>query len=333
MDSLTDELGQRMARLGADNVAREYPNAPGHLLHSAEDLRPPRELHPSFYGSWDWHSSVHQHWLLARLLKMGRADDAAGAARAALRASLTPEHLAVEAAYLRERPTFERTYGWAWLFKLADELLGWDDPDARRWSDGLAPVVAAIRSNWIAHLPRAGYPIRAGTHANSAFGLAMALDHARLAGDAALATAVSARARSWFAADVAYPAHLEPGGDDFLSGALVEALLMARLLERGAFGNWLTAFLPSLSGERPTTIFEPATVADRSDPKTVHLDGLNLSRAWCWQGIGSVLDDDRAAVCLRAAERHVAASLPHLFSGEFAGEHWLASFALLALTG
>jgi hypothetical protein len=332
MDGITDELGQRMARLGADNVAREYPNAPAHLLRSVEDLRPPRELHPSFYGSWDWHSSVHQHWLLARLLRMSRAGDAADAARAALRVSLTSEHLAVEAAYLRERPTFERTYGWAWLFKLADELLGWDDPDARRWSDGLAPVVAAVRSNWIAHLPRAGYPIRAGTHANSAFALGMALDHARLAGDASLAAAVSARARSWFAADVAYPAHLEPGGDDFLSGALVEALLMARLLERGAFGSWLTAFLPSLSDERPATIFEPATVADRSDPKTVHLDGLNLSRAWCWHGIGSILGDGRAAVCLRAAERHLAASLPHLFSGEFAGEHWLASFALLALT-
>ena len=332
MNGLTDELAQRMARLAADNIAREYPNAPAHLLHSAADLRPPRELHPSFFGSWDWHSSVNQHWLLARLLRSGRAGDAAGAARAALRSTLAPEHLAVEAAYLRERPTFERTYGWAWLFKLADELTGWDDPDARRWSDGLAPVVAAVRSNWVAHLPRAGYPIRAGTHANSAFGLEMALGHAQIAGDAALAAAVGARARSWFAADVTYPAHLEPGGDDFLSGALIEALLMARLLGRGSFGSWLAEFLPSLSEERPTTIFEPATVADRSDPKTVHLDGLNLSRAWCWRGIGSVLDDRRAAACQRAAERHLAASLPELFSGEYAGEHWLAGFALLALT-
>ena len=326
---MTPELGERMARLGVANIGREYPNAPAHLILSADDRRTPRELHPAFFGSWDWHSSVHQHWLLARLLRLGHAGDTA---RAALDASLTPEHLAIEAAYLRERPTFERTYGWAWLLKLAGELLGWDDPDARRWSDGMVPVVAAVRSNWIAHLPRAGYPIRAGTHANSAFGLGMALDHARLAGDAALAAAVLASARSWFATDVAYPAHLEPGGDDFLSGALVEALLMARLLERGAFGSWLTAFLPSLSQERPTSIFEPATVADRSDPKTVHLDGLNLSRAWCWRAIARALDDARAAVCLRAAERHLAASLPNLFSGEFAGEHWLASFALLALT-
>ena len=244
MDGLTAELGERMARLGVANIGREFPNSPAHLILSADDRRTPRELHPAFFGSWDWHSSVHQHWLLARLMRMGRAGDATGAARAALGATLTLEHLVVEAAYLRERPTFERTYGWAWLLKLADELAGWDDPDARRWSDGLAPVVGAVRSNWIAHLPRAGYPIRAGTHANSAFGLGMALDHARLAGDAALAAAVTARVQSWFAADVAYPAQLEPGGDDFLSGALVEALLMARLLERGAFGSWLTAFLP-----------------------------------------------------------------------------------------
>lgn len=332
MEDLSAELAGRMARLGIANVECEFPNAPAHLLRSDGDLRTPRELHPAFYGSWDWHSSVHQHWLLVRLLRLGHAGADDGLARAALRATLTPEHLAVEAAYLRDRPSFERTYGWAWLLKLADELAAWEDADAREWTAALAPVEAVVRMNWLEHLPRAGYPIRAGTHANSAFGLTFTLDHARLTGDEELAAALTARAEAWFAGDVAYPAHLEPGGDDFLSGALTEALLMRRLRDPSGFGDWLTEFLPFPADERGAPPFEPALVEDRSDPKTVHLDGLNLSRAWCWRGIAGALRDDRAERCRRAAARNLAAALPHLFSGEYAGEHWLASFALLALT-
>lgn len=325
MNRLGVELSERMARLAIENIGREYPNAPGHLLHSAADLRSPRELHPAFFGSYDWHSSVHQHWLLVRLLRLNLAGVEADAARNALAATLTPGAIEIEAAYLRERPGFERTYGWAWLLKLADELASWEDADADRWRSALAPAVEAVATNWMAFLGRVTYPIRAGTHANSAFGLAMALDHARATADSAFARSLEDRGRAWFAGDRDYPAHFEPGGDDFLSGALMEAAAMTRLLEGSAFADWFGAFLPS----PPSVLLEPAIVADRSDAKTVHLDGLNLSRAWCWRTIFAVTGDRRAE---DAAERHLDASIPHLFSGEYVGEHWLASFALLALT-
>ena len=327
MHRLTDTLAADMARLAIENIGREYPNAPGHLLRSADDLRAPRELHPAFFGSWDWHSSVHQHWLLARLLRLDRAGGLAADARRALAASLTSEHLATEAEYLREHPTFERTYGWAWLLRLSDELSARTDPHASGLAAALAPAVAVVRSNWLAWLPRATYPIRAGTHANSAFGLAFALEHARRAGDRAFAGALEERARAWFMSDRDYPAHLEPGGDDFLSAALVEAGLMAAILGPG-FRAWFDAFLPSV----PRSLLEPAVVSDRSDPKTVHLDGLNLARAWSWRRIANGLGDDRRAGAARAAgETHLEAAVPQLFSGEYAGEHWVSTFALLAL--
>ena len=325
MNQPGDELSERMARLAIENIGREYPNAPGHLLHSAADLRPPRELHPAFFGSYDWHSSVHQHWLLVRLLRLNMAGTQADGARNALAATLTPEALEIEAAYLQDRPSFERTYGWAWLLKLADELASWEDADADRWRRALAPAVEAVASNWMAFLGRVTYPIRAGTHANTAFGLALALDHARATAASAFATSLLDRGLGWFAGDRDYPAHLEPGGDDFLSGALMEAAAMTRLLGGMAFAEWFGAFLPS----PPSVLLEPATVADRSDARTVHLDGLNLSRAWCWRAIFGITGQELAR---RAAERHLDASIPHLFSGEYVGEHWLSSFALLALT-
>ena len=322
-----------MARLAVHNIRREYPNAPGHLLTSAADLHPPSTLHPAFYGSYDWHSSVHQHWLLVRLLRL-KATDApeADAARTALRRTLTAANLAVEAAYLRDRPTFERTYGWAWLLALAAELGAWSDDDAAAWLAALQPAVEAVRENWLGFLQRTTYPIRAGVHANSAFGLTLAIDYARSARDEALRGALVAQARSWFADDRAYPAHLEPGGDDFLSGSLIEAALMARLLDRD-FDPWLAGYLPRLAEREPSTLFTPAVVADRSDAKTVHLDGLNLSRAWCWRLVAAATRDESvAAAAVESAERHLDAALPHLFSGEYVGDHWTSTFALLALT-
>ena len=328
MHRLSDALAIEMARLAIENIGREYPNAPGHLLRSAEDLRTPRELHPAFFGSWDWHSSVHQHWLLVRLLRLDRAGELTADARRALSANLTPEHLAIETAYLRENPAFERTYGWAWLLRLSDELAAWTDPDAAMWADALAPAVAVVRTAWLAWLPSATYPIRAGTHANSAFGLTFALEHARATGDVAFADALETRARDWFSADQGYPAHLEPGGDDFLSGALVEAGLMTAILGAG-FGAWFDRFLPSV----PRSLLEPAIVSDRSDPKIVHLDGLNLARAWSWRRIAAGLGDDpRAGAAAATGETHLGAALSHLFSGEYAGEHWVTTFAMLALT-
>jgi hypothetical protein len=326
VDELSAGLARRMAALAIENIGREYPNAPSHLLRSPTDLRPTRELHPAFFGSYDWHSCVHQHWLLARLLRLDLAGPQTDAARAALATTLTPANLETEAAYLRDRPAFERTYGWAWLLKLADELSGWTDPAASAWREALAPAVDAVRANWMAFLPRATYPIRAGTHANSAFGLAFGLDHAHGTTDVDFANALAERGLGWFEADHGYPTHLEPGGEDFLSGALMEASLMTRLLDRATFAAWFRAFLPSPG----TSILQPAVVADRSDPRTVHLDGLNLSRAWCWRTVADVTGDAGAA---RAADRHLDAALPNLFSGEYVGEHWISSFALLALTG
>ncbi|MGH2418292.1 MAG: DUF2891 domain-containing protein, partial [Candidatus Limnocylindria bacterium] len=294
--------------------------------------RLPGDLHPAFFGSWDWHSSVHQHWLLARLLRLGRAGSQADAARAALVDHLTAPKLAVETAYLRERPSFERTYGWAWLLKLADELAGWTDADASTWREALGPAVDAVRESWMAHLPLATYPIRAGTHANSTFGMLLALEHARATADEPFGAALEERARAWFAGDRDHPAHLEPGGDDFLSPALVEAALMAAVLGPAGFADWLTRFLPGMVDRHPGTLFEPAVVADRSDPKMVHLDGLNLSRAWSWRRLAAALGSDpRGEVARAAAERHLDAALPHVFSGQFAGQHWVGSFALMAL--
>lgn len=319
---LSDGLAEAMTRLAVENIGREYPNAPGHLLTGPGDLRTPRELHPAFFGSYDWHSSVHQHWVLVRLLRLGRTGSSADEARAALGRTLTEDNLGVEAAYLRDRPTFERTYGWAWLLALATELNARTDADAARWSTALAPAVRVVRDHWLGFLSVATHPIRAGTHANSAFGLLLGLDHARAAGDGELATAIEARALAWFAGDGVAPIDLEPGGDDFLSPALVEAALMDRVLGRD-FTSWLAAFLP----DPPTQLLQPVAVPDRSDPKLVHLEGLNLSRAWCWRRIGpaSPWSDE-------GARKHLAASLPHIVDGAYVGTHWVSSFALLALT-
>ena len=334
---LTPALASAMARLAVENVAREYPNHPGHLLEGPADLVEPRRLHPAFFGSYDWHSAVHQHWLLVRLLRLGvLVDDPAAerAARAALTASLTGPHLATEAAYLAAHPSFERTYGWAWALALASEAaaLAAHDREATAWSRAMDPLVAVVRALWLAYLPRATYPIRSGTHANSAFGLTLALDAARAADDRPFAEALEARARDWFLADRAYPAGLEPGGEDFLSPTLTEAALVARLLAPDAFAAWFAAFLP----DPPATLLEPAVVADRSDARIAHLDGLAFARAWNWRRIAAALTDGGgnaaapAAVARAAAERHLEDAESRIFSGDFVGEHWIATFALLA---
>lgn len=330
------ELAASLARQAIDNVGREYPNAPALLLRSATDLVEPRGVHPAFFGSYDWHSSVHQHWLLVRLLRIGSlGDGAAVAAHAALGRSLRVANLEVEATYLRDHPAFERPYGWAWALALATELVALDesgDADAPAWVRAMEPLVAVIRGTWLAHLDRATYPVRAGTHPNSAFAMTLALDHARAAGgDEAFATALEKKARAWFLGDRAYPAAFEPDGEDFLSGALVEAALMARCLPAGEFGTWFDGFLPAW----PPNLLEPATVADRTDPKLVHLDGLNLSRAWCWRRLAAALgaSSERGREAAAAADRHLDAALPHLVDGDYVGTHWLGTFALLALTG
>ncbi len=327
-DVLTAETAARLARIALGHVGREYPNALLHVLAGPEDTGTPRALHPVFYGSLDWHSCVHAHWMLARLLRLYPRMAPAAEIEALFDANFTPEKIAGECAYFA-RPTargFERPYGWAWLLKLAAELA-----DRPRWADALAPLTRVIVERFRDYLPKATYPIRVGTHFNTAFALALAEDYAATAGDAALSVLLRDAASRWYAADEDCQAW-EPGADDFLSPALMEAECMRRLVPPAQFAPWFGRFLPRLADGQPTTLFTPATVSDRSDGKIAHLDGLNLSRAWCFRRLAGALPegDSRRAPMLRAAEAHLAASLPHV-AGDYMGEHWLASFAVLAL--
>lgn len=333
--ALTPELASRLARIALDGIVREYPNSPAHVLADAADARRPRELHPAFYGCFDWHSAVHGHWLLARLLRLLPALPEAAAIRAALGAHLTAANLRAEAAYFAEpgRRGFERPYGWAWLLKLAEELMGWDDPDGRRWSAAVAPLAGQIAGLYLEFLPRLTYPVRSGAHGSTAFGLAFALDYAAAAGHGPLRELVVARSLDYFGADRGAPAAWEPGGGDFLSPCLAEADLMRRVLPAGQFPQWLAAFLPELAAGGPPQLLTPAVVSDRSDGQIVHLDGLNLSRAWHMWGVAGALPpgDPRRAALHEAAGRHARAGLAGVGSGDYMGDHWLGSFALLML--
>lgn len=325
----------RFAAIALANVVREYPNHPAHVLHGPQDARTPRELHPVFYGSYDWHSCVHMHWLLARVRRLFPALAQRPAIDGIFDAHLTPASVAAEAAYFHRPGTqsFERTYGWAWVLALAAELHR--DAAAARWAEALAPLTATIVQRYLDFLPRAGYPIRHGMHPNSAFGLAFAMDYAMECAHPALAAALRAKACDWYAHDVDLPAAWEPSGADFFSPVLMEAQLMRRVLPSVEFSAWLARALPGLGRSSPAALFEPALVSDRADPQIVHLDGLNLSRAWCLRGIAHALepDDPRCSPLLAAADRHLAAGMSGLGSDDYFGEHWLATFATLALTG
>lgn len=334
---------ERFSQVALANIAREYPAKLDHVLASDDDAALPRALHPSFHGSYDWHSCVHMHWLLARLRRRFPGLACRGEIAMLFDARLSASSIAVECAYL-DRPcsiSFERTYGWAWLLKLAAELRRHDDRDGVRWSRALAPLAGAFERRYLDYLPNAGYAIRHGMHANSAFGLLLALGDA---GDDAppavadrgdrrhLREACRRAALAWYAGDRDAPIGYEPSGADFLSPSLVEAALMRHVLDAPEFGRWLTAFLPGL-GSAPEVLVEPVSVADRGDPQTVHLDGLNLSRAWCLAGIARGLppDDQRVRGLRAASGRHLEAGWRGLESGHYAGRHWLATFALLAV--
>ena len=334
---LTAELASGFAHIALDNIVREFPNKLDHVLNGAADVASPRELHPAFYGSYDWHSCVHMHWLLARVLRIVDGLPEAAAIERRFDAHLSREAIAGEVAYLARASTqtFERTYGWAWLLKLAHELGRGSGDGFARWSANIAPLADAFVARYLDWLPRASHPLRIGMHVNTAFGLALALDYARFTGEEALAQACEARALDWYGADRDYPAAWEPSGADFFSPALIEADLMRRVLPAEAFAAWLSGFLPRLADGAPATLFAPATPSDRSDGQIVHLDGLNLSRAWCYGGIAAALprDDRRVPILEEAADRHVAAGMQGVASGDYMGAHWLASFATLALSG
>lgn len=334
--SLNDKQASHFAALALKCVAREYPNKPEHVINNASEVQSPKVLHPAFYGCYDWHSSVHGHWMLIRLLKTFPNLPESSRIRSALDANLTAENIQAEVSYMKQpnRQSFERTYGWAWALKLAEELHTWNDADGKRWSTNLQPLADLLAKSYRSFLPKQTYPIRTGVHPNTAFGLAFALDYAKTTGDRELEAVLNERSRTYFAKDVSYPGAWEPGGEDFFSAALMEADLMRRVMPAREFATWFRRFLPGVAKGNPAALLNPATVTDRSDPKLVHLDGLNLSRAWCMRSIALALpaNDPARAVLKSAAEKHASAALAHVASGDYAGEHWLASFAVYLLS-
>jgi hypothetical protein len=305
-------------------------------MNDKKDVQGPRSLHPAFFGCYDWHSSVHGHWMLVRLLKTFPNLSRAPEIRKALGDNLAAENIREEVAYLKQpnRQSFERLYGWAWLLKLAEELSLWNDPDGRKWSRDLQPLVDAFVDRYLAFLPKQNYPIRTGVHPNTAFGLSFAYDYARTVGNAKLEALIAERSRTYFANDRNYPAAWEPGGEDFFSPALMEADLMRRVMRPAEFRVWFRRFLPQLASGQPKSLLRPAVVTDRSDPKLVHLDGLNLSRAWSMRSIATALPvrDPSRVTLSQAAKVHAQDALAHVASGDYAGEHWLASFAVYMLS-
>jgi hypothetical protein len=334
--TMNREQASAFARLALKALPKEYPNKPADVLNGDKDVTAPRRVHPAFYGSFDWHSSVHGHWMLVRLLRRFPDLPEWKPARAVLAAHLTAKNLQIEADYFH-RPnsqSFERPYGWAWLLKLAEELHGWDDPDGKEWAKNLRPLTDVIVARYLAYFPRQTYPIRSGVHPNTAFGLAFAHDYARAVSHQSLRALIEERAQTYFAKDTDIPARWEPDGADFFSPSLMEADLMRRVLPSAEFTGWFRRYLPGLAKGEPKTLLEPAHVSDRSDPQLVHLDGLNLSRAWCLRHLAAALpgDDLMRKVLAESAARHAEAALRHVASGDYAGEHWLASFAVYLLS-
>jgi hypothetical protein len=324
---LDADTGSRFARIALSHITREYPHKLDHVLQADEDALPPRLLHPIFFGSFDWHSCVHGWWSLLTLRRLFPANAEAADIVALADHSFTPTKVAAELAYL-DRPLsagFERPYGWGWLLYLHLEATRHED---KSWASQLEPLARAFARRFKAYLPKLTYPIRVGTHFNTAFALILALEWAERF-DEALAAGIRSWAVEKFAGDRDCQAW-EPGGDEFLSPALIEALCMARVLAAREFEPWFAAFLPRLPSGEPRTLFVPATVSDRSDGKIAHLDGLNLSRAWCWRSLAAKLEGNAMLMVRRAAEQHLDVALPHI-AGDYMGEHWLVSFALLVL--
>jgi hypothetical protein len=327
VQQLTAELAQGFATIALGHVGREFPNKLDQVLSAAGDLATPRALHPIFYGSFDWHSAVHSHWLLARVLRRFPQIEAAPAIRFWLDQALTETNVAGELAYLA-RPGaagFERPYGWAWLVMLQAELEAHDD---KTWAEAMRPLARAFEARFLSWLPKATYPVRVGTHGSSAFALTLAHRYAPHTAEHDFGAALGAAARRWFAAD-ADVRPLEPSGSDFLSPTLMTAECMRLTLPPETFAAWFARYLPRLAEGEPAALFQPAVVSDRSDGQIAHLDGLSLSRAWCWRHLADAVPALREPLAA-AAETHLAAALPHL-ADDYMGEHWLASFALLAL--
>jgi hypothetical protein len=327
------------AEVAVTNIGREFPSLVAHLMSAPGDFPVrPADRTPVFYGSLDWHSCVEMHWLLVRLLRLAGDSVPAGVIRELLDAQFTADKLATEASFVAGHDgRHERPYGWAWALALVHEIASLGDGGARRWLTAIAPLADALTKGFLDWLPKATYPVRHGVHGNSAFGLSVALPFAARqaqAGRPDLAAAIEAKALGWFAGDADYPGSYEPSGHDFLSPALTEAELMSRLLAQPEFADWLAAFLPGITDGEPATLFTPAVVSDPSDGQIAHLHGLNASRAYCWRRIAETLPDGDARIgpALAASRTHLDAALPHVVGGDYMVEHWLAVYAVLALT-
>ncbi|HHS13219.1 MAG TPA: DUF2891 domain-containing protein [bacterium] len=328
------DISSGLVRLAMNCVQKEFPNKLSHVMNHLGEVQRPRFLHPAFYGCFDWHSSVHAHWMMVRILRTFPNIPEAKEIRRLLNENISSRNIRNEVKYLDQpnRKSFERTYGWAWLLKLSQELMEWNDPDGIQWTENLRPLTRAIVERYIEFLPRQTYAIRTGVHPNTAFGISFAFDYARSAGDQQLEDVLIDAALRYFFHDEEYPAQWEPGGEDFFSAALLEADLMRKILEPDSFSQWFNRFLPDIG--KMTHLINPATVSDRTDPKIVHLDGLNLSRAWCFLGIASSMKKDvhEQSIIVHAAIEHAKDALSNVGSGHYEGDHWLASFAVYMLS-
>ena len=334
---IEDSQAAALAKLAIDGLHREYPNKPSQVLVGPQDVLSPRELHPAFYGCFDWHSSVHGHWMLVRLLKTNPDHRLAQTSRERLAQSLTKQNLDAETAYfqIKENRSFERMYGWAWLLRLVAELKTWDDPQSNQWLENLKPLETEIVHLTLGYLPRLSTPIRTGVHPDTAFALAQILDYARVAGNTQLADSIQKRALEYYSKDLNYASQYEPSGEDFFSPSLNEADLLRRILPQDAFSKWLEGFLVLGDESSHSKLLTPVAVSDVTDGKLVHLAGLNLSRAWTMDAISKALPSDSRwkARFARSAKSHLDAGLEYVFSGHYEGEHWLGTFAVYTMTG
>ncbi len=326
---LTLQEANRLVKLPVKCMNTEFPNRLGQTLGGPEDIRRPAELHPAFYGCFDWHSSVHGHWSLVSLLKQFPEIDHAEKVRGNLKKNISKENIAAEVAYFngKHNKIYERTYGWAWLLKLAEELHTWENPLARELESNLQPLTDLIVQRYLNFLPKLNYPIRVGEHPNTAFGLAFAWDYAQTTGNMVLKDIIEKRAKDFYLHDVKCPIGWEPGGTDFLSPCIEEAAIMLRVLPEREFKQWFSKFLPDMqSSDYRLT---PGIVSDRTDGKLVHLDGVNFSRAWCLNEIANKYPE--FAYLRKIAIDHINYSLPNIVDGNYEGGHWLGSFAIYAL--
>jgi hypothetical protein len=327
----------RFAGLALKCLHAEYPNHISHTLDSDADALPPHVLTPAFYGCYDWHSDVHGHWLLVRLVRLLPDAPFAPTARAELGRSLTAQNIAGEVAYLQraDRASFERPYGLAWLLQLSAELRSWDDPQAREWAGVLRPLETEAASRLKSWVPKLHYPIRVGEHDQTAFSFGLVWDWAGVAGDAQMRSVLADAAHRFYVNDRHCPIEYEPSGEDFLSPCLAEADFMRRVLGPAEFGRWLSGFLPGIPCKGGAAWLQPAVVTDRADPKLAHIDGLNLSRAWMLKGIAHGLEpgDGRIAVLLDSAARHGEAALPAVTGEHYEGGHWLGTYAVYLTSG